>query len=65
MSEEPKSWENVIESMHQDVIEGLKESNPGTPEWEFCMRSLTAYETWYLSRKNEEVGFKLHDIGKD
>ena len=57
-----ESMKNIIEEMHKSTIEALKESKPGTPEWEFCMNELKIYETWYLKDDNKKLGFKKNDI---
>jgi hypothetical protein len=50
-------WKNIIESMHKEVCEALKDSKPGTPEWKLCMTMIKAYESWVLNKENEKCGF--------
>ncbi len=52
-----KSYKDTIESMQLNTVEALKEIKPGTPEWDFCMRSLKAYEVWYLGYENMKEEF--------
>jgi hypothetical protein len=40
-------WKNMIQENHVVTCEGMKEAIPGTPEWNFFMTLIKAYETWY------------------
>lgn len=55
-------YKNMIEETHINVCEALKESKPGSAEWELCMTMIHAYESWYLNTENKKCGFKKNEI---